>query len=518
MRGKDWKLRIGRKLIDWLVGHNLCDTLATKTNDQLVRFLRRPHAFFGDRLLVCTHATLARGYKYLKRQHQLGLFKDVVLWIDEGHHVMNAQVTGSEATINNSLGALVKYCMAHGNHIGLATATYQRGDMRHILSDAVQAKFTRVSIPYDVYFNEAKPVETFKFNIIAGDVLKAVTGIFREHRPTILYLAKRNSHYAGRCKYQEVKQILRCLSRQLKQPIRRDGVLIHVGDLKILDLVTEKNRHHRKAYLNHNGKVDIILALDTCKEGFDWPEAERCIILGERHSIPEMIQMIGRLFRASKGKTHAEVYQILPAVVPDSHRFKDQRNGILSVLFSTMLLEDIFLPIAFTDTERGKRKTRDRTDRLVSAIPNTEIAQALMCDFQVAVQAQGFNYDKSWRLAPSILKRHGIAKADWQFLWKSPLDTLRTPDPQSKGPTDERILRDTETHGLERRHTNPGLRPVRGHDLPGIPQGHRPGDEVAGGTRSRRQAVGEGTWQSPKLPVATRPRLRWSYSGEKQLP
>jgi superfamily II DNA or RNA helicase len=420
---RDWKLRLGRKLFDWLVLYNLCDTLATKTtrtNTSLLGFLRRPHSYLpiGSRVLVCTHATLARGYKHLKQQHQLTLLKDLVLWIDEGHHVMNAQVTGSEATINNSLGSLVKYCMAHGNHVGLATATYQRGDMRHILSDAVQAKFTRVSIPYDTYFNEAKPVETFKFNIIAGDVLKAITGIFRKQRPTILYLAKRNSHYAGRCKYKEVKQILRCLSRQLQQPIHRDSILIHIGDLKILDLVAENGRQARKAYLDHDGKVDIILALDTCKEGFDWPEAERCIILGERHSIPELIQMIGRLFRASNGKTHAEVFQILPAVVPDSKRFKDQRNGILTVVFSTMLLEDIFLPLAFADADQGKRRNRDRTDRLISAIPNTEIAQALMRDFQVAVQAQGYDFEKSWRLAPTILARNGIDKADWRFVWK----------------------------------------------------------------------------------------------------
>jgi superfamily II DNA or RNA helicase len=415
---KDWKLRIDRKLVDWIVGHNLCHTQATDTIAHLIQFLRGHHTLLGNRILLCTHATLAQAYKRLKRQHQLGLFKNVVLWIDEGHHVMNAQVTGSEATINNSLGALVKYCMAHGNHVGLATATYQRGDMRHILSDAVQAKFTRVSIPYDVYFNEAKPVETFEFNIIAGDVLKAIASIFRKKRPTILYLAKRNSYYAGRCKYQEVRQIVRRLGKQLKQPVRRDGVLIRVGDLKILDLVTEKNRDACKAYLDDNGAVDIIIALDTCKEGFDWPEAERCIILGERHSVPEMIQMIGRLFRAAKGKTHAEVYQVLPAVVPDSHRFKEQRNDILTVIFSAMLLEDVFLPIAFTDAQPIKRGKRDRTDRLISAIPNTDNAQALMRDFQVAVQARGYDYDKSWRLAPAILKKHGIAKADWQFIWK----------------------------------------------------------------------------------------------------
>ena len=83
-------------------------------------------------------------------------------------------------------------------------------------------------------------------------------------RPTILYLAKRNSRYAGRCKYLEVKQVVRRLSKRLNAPVRRQGELILVGDLKVLDLVTEKGREARKAYLDDGGKVDIIIALDGC--------------------------------------------------------------------------------------------------------------------------------------------------------------------------------------------------------------------------------------------------------------
>ena len=78
--------------------------------------------------------------------------------------------------------------------------------------------------------------------------------------------------------------------------------MIYVGDVKVLDLVTEKGRDKRKEYLDNGGDVDMIIALDTCKEGFDWPKAERSIIIGERHSVPEMIQMIGRLFRRVQGQ------------------------------------------------------------------------------------------------------------------------------------------------------------------------------------------------------------------------
>ena len=411
---RDWKLRIAGRLVDWVVQHNLCHRQATDTVANLIRFLRGGHTSLGDRILLCTHATLAQAYKRLKERRQLALLRDVVLWIDEGHHAKNAQIIDRNDTVSNGIGAMVTYCVTHGNHVGLATATYERGDMRHILPDKMLATFTHVEIPYDLYFKEVQPVESFEFNIVAGDTLRALDSVFKTIRPTILYLAKRNSRYAGRCKYLEVKQIVRRLGKRLKVPVCRDGELIRVGNLKVLDLVTEKGRDARKAYLDNGGKVDIIIALDTCKEGFDWPEAERSIILGERHSVPEMIQMIGRLFRRAEGKTHAQVFQVLPAVVPNSGRFKDQRNAILTVIFSAMLLEDVFLPIPLsTDPKKNKR---DRTDRLISTVPDTEVWQALMRDFLVAVQ--GRDYDESWRLAPSILTKYGIAKAEWEFMWR----------------------------------------------------------------------------------------------------
>jgi hypothetical protein len=411
---RDWKLRIAGRLVDWVVQHNLCHRQATGTVANLIHFLRGGHTSLGDRVLVCTHATLAHAHKRLKERRQLGLLKDLVLWIDEGHHAKNAQIAGRTDTVSNSLGALASYCVTHGNHVGLATATYMRGDARHILPDRMLATFTHVKIPYDLYFEEVQPVESFEFNIIAGDTLKALDSIFGKPCPTILYLAKRNSRYAGRCKYLEVKQVVRRLGKRLNAPVRRQGELILVGDLKCLDLVTEKGREARKAYLDDGGKVDIIIALDTCKEGFDWPEAERSIILGERHSIPELIQMIGRLFRRAEGKTHAEVYQILPAAVPNSRRFKDQRNAILTVVFSAMLLEDVFLPISLSTGL--KKSKRDRTDRLIYTVPDTETWQALSRDFLVA--ANGRDYDQSWRLAPSVLVKYDIPKTEWEQVWR----------------------------------------------------------------------------------------------------
>lgn len=410
---KDWKIKIGRRVIQWIINNNLCHVEAVHTINHLVAFLNNAHDTLGDRILICTHATLAHTYKKLKNNRQLALLDNTMLWIDEGHHLMNAQVVGG-GTISNALGALVKHCLETGNYVGLATATYGRHDRCHIIPEDLERRFTQVHIPYDAYFEEAQPVATFEFNIICGEFSEALDPLFKKMRPTVLYLAKRNSLYATRCKYTEVRQIITLLSKRLKQEAHHTETVIHIGSLKVLDLVTEKGRRKRREYLDNGGEVDMILALDTCKEGFDWPKAERCIIMGERHSIPEMIQMIGRLFRRSPGKTHAEVFQVMPAVVQDKKVFKDWRNSILTVIFSAMLLEDVFVPSPISGVSHKKTRARNS---LADLIPDTDVAQSLIRDFIVAVH-QGNNYERSWRLAPSILKKYGIPKTHWEIVWK----------------------------------------------------------------------------------------------------
>ena len=417
---RDWTLRVAGKLVEWTVLHNLCHTQASNTVDRLIAFLKDPVTAgtqLGDRVLLCSHATLALVYTRLKESGQQDVFNNLVLWLDEGHHVMNAEIFGSRDTVSNTLGSLVRHCVAHGNnHVGLATATYHRGDRRHILPGRIQRQFAEVGIPYDLYLAEVQPIETFQFNIVAGDTLTALDTIFETVRPTIIYLAKRNSRYASPCKTQEVKNIVERISKRLKLPVREEGVLTYIGQLRVLDLVDEAGRKDRKAYLDNGGQVDMIIALETCKEGFDWPAAERSIILGERHSITEMVQMIGRLFRRAAGKTHAEVFQILPAVVPDAKKFKEQRNSILTVIFAAMLLEDVFLPLKYSEPK--EKHPRDITDRL--SIRPVELSQDMMRDFLVLVN--GRRYEETRHLAATMLARHGVAKADalsvWDRLWR----------------------------------------------------------------------------------------------------
>ena len=82
----------------------------------------------------------------LKAKKQLNLFTDTMIWIDEGNHVMNAQVIGG-GTISDSISTIVKHCLEHGNHIGLATATYTRHDRCHIIPEDLGEKVHAVLHP-----------------------------------------------------------------------------------------------------------------------------------------------------------------------------------------------------------------------------------------------------------------------------------------------------------------------------------------------------------------------------------
>ena len=77
--------------------------------------------------------------------------------------------------------------------------------------------------------------------------------------------------------------------------------------LKVADLVEDeqKERNMVQAYLQNikeRDDVDIIIALGTAKEGFDWQWCEMCLTVGVRGSLTEVIQIIGRCTRDCEGK------------------------------------------------------------------------------------------------------------------------------------------------------------------------------------------------------------------------
>jgi len=162
----------------------------------------------------------------------------------------------------------------------------------------------------------------------------------------------------------------------------------------------------------------VIIALEMCKEGFDWKPMERIIILGGRQTCTEKIKMIGRLFRPYEGKSRVSVYQLLPAVVKNKSDkvLEENAQSAVNVITSAMLYEDIFTPRILTP---GEPKRTDRYGPGLPKVPSSLLTVELFKDFlSVATK----DYDETWRHMRPVLKRHGIEKAIWKpvydRLWK----------------------------------------------------------------------------------------------------
>ena len=99
--------------LHWRVSHNLCRKEASKgTVKYVIDWLSQKYLSLDDRVLLCTHATLVQAYRKLKAQNSLHLLTDLLLWVDEAHHVKNISMEDIEGeVISNGIGELVQHLL-----------------------------------------------------------------------------------------------------------------------------------------------------------------------------------------------------------------------------------------------------------------------------------------------------------------------------------------------------------------------------------------------------------------------
>ena len=96
--------------------------------------------------------------------------------------------------------------------------------------------------------------------------------------------------------------------------------------------------------MNKKDDVDIIIALGTAKEGFDWQWCEHCLTVGVRGSLTEVVQIIGRCTRDCDGKEHAQFTNLIAA--PDATQDNVSRsvNDMLKAIVASLLMEQVMAP------------------------------------------------------------------------------------------------------------------------------------------------------------------------------
>ena len=344
---------------DWRVApyYNLCD--ATNEQGKVKRFVE----FMADKsasILVCTHATLRFSAKELSDES----FNDCLLGVDEFHHV--------SADANNGLGDLVHRLMTQTNaHVIAMTGSYFRGDGVPVLRPDDERSFFPVTYNYYEQLNGYKYLKSLGigYHFYKGQYLSAIKEILDLDKKTIIHIPSVNSRASTGDKYDEVEQIINLLGETVNTNYETRIITVKTEDgrlLKIADLVEDdsKERMQLQAFLQRmSGRdaVDIIIALGTAKEGFDWQWCEHCLTVGVRGSLTEVVQIIGRCTRDCEGKQHAQFTNLIAS--PDAVRENVEVavNDMLKAITVSLLMEQVMAPSWKFKTQKDEEFPDDDT-------------------------------------------------------------------------------------------------------------------------------------------------------------
>ena len=328
---------------DWKVApyFNLTDVKNEQDKKgRFIEFFRQSSA----RILVCAHATLRNGMKELEDE----AFNDTLLAIDEFHH--------TSADANSNLGDVVRRVMNNSSgHIVAMTGSYFRGDGIPVLRAEDEARFFPITYNYYQQLNGYKYLKNLilGYHFYHGSYLDHIDEVLDTHKKTIIHIPSVNQRAAtGLGKYQETSEIMKAIGTLDHKDYNTGIYYVRTDDgriLKVADLVEDdqKERNMVQDYLQrmkHRDDMDIIIALGTAKEGFDWQWCEMCLTIGVRGSLTEVIQIIGRCTRDCEGKETARFVNMIAMPEAEQAEVKVAVNDFLKAITASLLMEQVMAP------------------------------------------------------------------------------------------------------------------------------------------------------------------------------
>lgn len=332
---------------DWNVldYFNLCMVEdSSSESDKAKRFVEFLSPYVDAKVLVCAHATLRNAFKQLKPEN----FNDCLLAIYEFHH--------SSADANSGLGDVVRSVMNYSSgHIVAMTGSYFRGDGVPVLLPSDEARFFPVTYNYYAQLNGYRYLKNLvlSYHFYHGNYLDHIAEVLDTTKKTIIHIPSVNSKAAtGKGKYTETNEILKIIGTQESRDYYSGLYKIRTKDgrlLKVADLVEDeqKDRNIVQRYLQNMTKkddVDIIIALGTAKEGFDWQWCEMCLTVGVRGSLTEIVQIIGRCTRDCEGKETARFVNMIAMPEAAQSDVKIAVNDTLKAITASLLMEQVMAP------------------------------------------------------------------------------------------------------------------------------------------------------------------------------
>jgi hypothetical protein len=343
----DTNLKNNGFFADWHIApyYNLClvGNDSDTEKDKAKRFVEFFHQS-SCKILLCAHATLRNGMKLVDDS----VFNDCLLAIDEFHH--------ASAGAENGLGDIVRRVMNNSTgHIVAMTGSYFRGDGVPVLRAQDEARFFPVTYSYYEQLNGYKYLKNLVlgYYFYHGSYLDHIGEVLDTTKKTLIHIPSVNSRAStGLGKHQEVEDIISLIGTTEKTDYNnciyhvrtKDGRLLKVADLVEED---EKHRDSVQSYLQKMKKkddMDIIVALGTAKEGFDWPWCEMCLTVGVRGSLTEVVQIIGRCTRDCEGKETARFVNVIAMPEADKDNVSVAVNDFLKAITASLLMEQVMAP------------------------------------------------------------------------------------------------------------------------------------------------------------------------------
>jgi hypothetical protein len=191
-------------------------------------------------------------------------------------------------------------------------------------------------------------------------------------KKTIVHIPNVNSRDTpGLDKYTQVDNIMHALGTWKGRDedtcfdtvLRTDGKLLKVANL-VDDNPATRDRVitalKSPAANRDRDFVDVIIALNMAKEGFDWIWCEHALTIGYKGSLTEVIQIIGRATRDAPGKPRARFTNLIAEPDASEEAVLDAVNDTLKAIAASLLMEQVLAPrFNFTPKSAGPKEGYD---------------------------------------------------------------------------------------------------------------------------------------------------------------
>ena len=389
---RNTNLTSGGFFADWMVTpyFNLTDVKNEQDKKgRFIEFFRQNNA----KVLVCAHATLRNGMKELPDDS----FNDVLLAIDEFHH--------TSADANSNLGDVVRRVMNNSTgHIVAMTGSYFRGDGIPVLRAEDEARFYPVTYNYYQQLNGYKYLKNLVlgYHFYHGSYLDHIGEVLDTRKKTIIHIPSVNQRAStGLGKYQETAEILKVIGTIEYKDYNTGVYYVKTDDgrmLKVADLVEDEQKERNMVQdflqkMKSRDDMDIIIALGTAKEGFDWQWCEMCLTIGVRGSLTEVIQIIGRCTRDCEGKETARFTNMIAMPEAEQAEVKVAVNDFLKAITASLLMEQVMAPSwKFKTIKDEKEPNEDFAHTIVveglkplSSVKTQTIVESQLDDLKAAI-------------------------------------------------------------------------------------------------------------------------------------